>query len=72
MKQSKGFNGDLELEYKKTTNRITINPTTDIDSQASTRLVLMYFSYLKTFMTFLRRIVGKYMISQNNSEKIID
>ena len=36
MKQSKGMNGDLKPEYKKTTNRTTITPTTDIDSQAST------------------------------------
>ena len=36
MKQSKGFNGDLKSELKKTTNRTTMDPIIDIDSQTST------------------------------------
>ena len=36
MKQNKGLNGDLMPEHKKTTNRITMNPTRDIDSKAPT------------------------------------
>ena len=35
MKQSKGLNGDLKAEHKKTTNRTTIGMIIDIDSQAS-------------------------------------
>ena len=34
MKQGKGLNSDLKQEHKKTTNRTTISPTTDIASQA--------------------------------------
>ena len=33
MKQSKGFNGDLKPEHKKTTNWTTMSPTTNIGSQ---------------------------------------
>ena len=36
MKQSRGLNGDLKPEHKKTTNRTSMSPTTDFDSQAST------------------------------------
>ena len=36
MKQSKRHPDDLKPEHKKTTNRTTMSPTTDIDSQAST------------------------------------
>ena len=32
VKQSKGFNGDLTPEHKRTANRTTIGPTTDIDT----------------------------------------
>ena len=32
-KQSRGFKGDVKPDCKKTTNRITMGPTTDIDSQ---------------------------------------
>ena len=35
MKQSKGLNGDLKLEHKKTTNMTTVSPTTDTAGQAS-------------------------------------
>ena len=35
MKQSKGFKGDLKPEHKKTTNRTTMIPITDFDSQTS-------------------------------------
>ena len=33
MKQNKGLNGDLKPEHKKTVNRTTMSPTTDINSQ---------------------------------------
>ena len=36
MKQSKGLNGDLKPEHKKTTNWATMSLTTDTDSQAPT------------------------------------
>ena len=36
MKQNNRFNGDLMSEYKKTTNKIRIGLTTDIDSQVQT------------------------------------
>ena len=31
MKQSKGLNGDLMPEYKKTTNKTSMGPTDDLD-----------------------------------------
>ena len=33
MKQSKGLNGDLKPDQKKTSNKTMMGPTTDIDSQ---------------------------------------
>ena len=36
MKQSKGFNGGLKPERKKTTNKTTMSPTTDNDSYPPT------------------------------------
>ena len=36
IKQSKGHNGELKLEHKKTTNRTMMNPAKDIDYQALT------------------------------------
>ena len=38
MKQSKGLNGYLKPEQKKTTNSTTMSPNTDIYSQEPTRL----------------------------------
>ena len=35
LKESKGFNGDLKPEHEKTTNMITMDQITGIDSQAS-------------------------------------
>ena len=37
MKQSKGLNGDLKPQHKKTTNRTTMNPTS----------LLVWFNSLK-------------------------
>ena len=34
MKQSKGLDGDLKPEHKKSTNRTTTGPTQNSDSQA--------------------------------------
>ena len=31
IKQRKGLSEDLEVEHKKTTNRTTMGPTTDVD-----------------------------------------
>ena len=36
MKQRKGLNDNLKPEYKKTTNKTTMDPTTVIDSRAPT------------------------------------
>ena len=36
MKQGKGLNGDPKPDHKKTTNRTTMVPTTDIKCQAPT------------------------------------
>ena len=36
MKQSKWINSNLKPEHKQTTNRNTMGPTSDIDSQAPT------------------------------------
>ena len=37
MKQSKGLNGDMKPAHKKSSNRATMGPTTDIDSQAQNK-----------------------------------
>ena len=52
MKQSKGLNGDLKPELKKTTNRTTMSPTRDLGSQAKSCYkdrnspVKMQFNYI--------------------------
>ena len=38
MEERKGLNGELKPGHKKTTNRTTIDPTIDINSQALTIL----------------------------------
>ena len=60
MKLSKGLNDDLKVEHKKSTNRITISLTTDIDSQTDLGgMRTLMFSY-KTH--WKQGYVGVYII----------
>ena len=47
MKQSNGVNDDLKPEHTKTTNNTTMDPTKDIDSQASTLRKHAYSNILR-------------------------